>query len=780
MAQEQTSSSPTRPWSGQFLAPQLGVQPRMEMAHVLFMDIVGYSRFPIDEQRSMLAQLQDVVRGTPEFAAAATGTGLISLPTGDGMALVFFGSPEDPAECAVQVVKALREYAHIQLRLGIHTGPVYRVADINANQNVAGAGINIAQRVMDCGDAGHILVSDVVANALSQLKVWADRLHDLGEVNVKHGVRVHVVNLFADDFGNPAVPAKVAASASKFPAKSRSSRTLIAGISAVVVLAGLTGIGVWKWRSGRAVPLPNAETRRVVAVLPFENIAKDQTQQYFTTGMTEEIQAQLSKVGALRVMSRAAVANYQRAHDGVGAIGRDLGVGSLVSGSVRLAGDSIRVNVQLLDAHSSQTMWSDEYDRTMKDVFAVQRDVARRIATSLQAALTPAESARLDKTPTSSLQAYDLYLKSQALREVEPEPNREAIALLGQATDIDPSFALAHAQRAVRLTFLSNFGDRRHLVEAVTSAKRAVELDPALGRAHYSLAVAYLLSGKISQSRLSFLKAAELAPNMSAVLNDLSMAEVYLGHFDQALYWARRGFALAPNLAGEYYHVGVPLFALGDDTVTEAWLREAERRFPAYQRLQMQISALEYLKGKPGEALDRLRRSAAANRGNMEVQSTLAEMLVLTDSPEAGAAIEQLFKEGPESRTNNIVGGSFRTIHAYLLQRRGEAGRAGALLNEAEAAAQRELREGSETADMPLELAAIHLLRGDKPQALGFLEQAYQRGWRFYREAAADPILAGLRDEPGFRNLLVRMEADVAAQRKRVDVSDNPKLPPAK
>ena len=416
----------------------------------------------------------------------------------------------------------------------------------------------------------------------------------------------------------------------------------------------------------------------------------------------------------------------------------------------------------------------------MKDVFAVQSDVARRIATSLEAALTPAESARLDKIPTSSLQAYDLYLKSEALRQVDPEPNREAIALLRRATDIDPSFALAHAQSAVRLTFLSNFGDRRYLVEAVASAQRAVQLDPTLGRAHYALAVAYLLSGKISQSRLSFLKAAELAPNMSAVLNDLSIAEIYLGHFDQALYWARRGFALAPNLAVEYYHVGVPLFALGDDTVTEPWLMEAERRFPKFQRLQLQISALEYLKGQPGIALDRLRRSAAADRGNMEVQAALAEMLVLTNSPEAEAAIEQRFKEGPEARTNNVVAGSFRTIHAYLLQRRGEAGRAGALLNEAEAAAQRELREGSETADMPLELAAIHMLRGDKPQALGFLDQAYQRGWRSYREAAADPMFAGLRGEPEFRKLLARMEADVAAQRKRVDMTDNPKLPPAK
>jgi TolB-like protein len=754
----------------------------MEMAHVLFMDIVGYSRLAIDEQRATLAQLQDIVRATAEFRQATDGPGLLSLPTGDGMALVFFGSPEDPAECAVQIVTALGRYPHIQLRLGIHTGPVYRVEDINAHQNVAGGGINIAQRVMDCGDAGHILVSEGVAGALGQRKVWSDRLHDLGEVRVKHDLRVHVFNLFDGDFGNPAPPAKVAAgtesSADRALIRSRRRRKRVAAIASAVTIAAVAGAGAWRWGLGRGIASGDV-SRRSIAVLPFQNIAKDQSQQYFTTGMTEEIQAQLSKLGALRVMSRVAVADYQRTHEGAGAIARDLGVGSLVTGSVRLAGDKILVNVQLLDANNRETLWSEAYERQLRDVFAVQSDVARRIAASLQAALTPAETARVARAATSSMEAYDLFLKSQALREVDPTRNREAIALLRQATAIDPSFALAHAQTAVRLSFLSNFGDRRFLAEALTSAQAAVAADPALGRAHYALAVAHLLAGRVSQARLSFLKAAELDPSLSEALNDLAVAYMWSGEFDQSLYWARRGFALAPNLSSEYVAVGGSLLVLADDTVTGHWLREAERRFPKSPRLQLMLAGLETIDGHADAALARLRGRATADPGNMEIQAALAEMLVLTHAAEAPAAIEKIFKDAPEGRPN-LMTASFRTIYAYLLQGRGEAARATALLDEAEASARRDEANGSETADVPLELAEIQVLRGDHAAALRFLETAYLHGWRLYREAALDPILSRLKNEPAYRQLLARMEADVSAMRARIDVNANPPLPPAK
>ena len=181
----------------------------LEMAHVLFMDIVAYSRMPMDQQEESLRHLQDKVRGTAEFTRAQASNQLIRLPTGDGMALVFFDDPEAPVRCAFELGRALRQEASFQLRMGIHTGPVYRVADINANRNVAGGGINIAQRVMDCGDAGHILGSGTVAEVLSQVSTWNTTLHDLGEVEVKHGLRIHVYNLYTDEVGNKETPKKI-------------------------------------------------------------------------------------------------------------------------------------------------------------------------------------------------------------------------------------------------------------------------------------------------------------------------------------------------------------------------------------------------------------------------------------------------------------------------------------------------------------------------------------------------------------------------------------------
>jgi serine/threonine protein kinase len=183
----------------------------LEMAHVLFMDIVAYSRMPMDQQEESLRHLQDKVRGTSEFTRAQASNQLIRLPTGDGMALVFFDDPEAPVRCAFELGRILRQETSFQLRMGIHTGPVYRVADINANRNVAGGGINIAQRVMDCGDAGHILGSATVAEVLSQVSTWDTTLHDLGEVEVKHGLRIHVYNLYTDDVGNKEIPKKVSA-----------------------------------------------------------------------------------------------------------------------------------------------------------------------------------------------------------------------------------------------------------------------------------------------------------------------------------------------------------------------------------------------------------------------------------------------------------------------------------------------------------------------------------------------------------------------------------------
>src|SRR5438128_12663564 len=184
---------------------------QLEIGHVLFIDIVGYSKLLINEQRALLDTLNQIVRNTEEFRTAEQAGRLIKIPTGDGMALVFYKSPEEPVECALEISRALKEHPELRLRMGAHSGPVSGVVDVSERANVAGAGINVAQRIMDCGDAGYILLSKHIAEDLEQYGHWQPHLHDLGECEVKHDVRVHVVNLYTDELGNPAMPAKFAA-----------------------------------------------------------------------------------------------------------------------------------------------------------------------------------------------------------------------------------------------------------------------------------------------------------------------------------------------------------------------------------------------------------------------------------------------------------------------------------------------------------------------------------------------------------------------------------------
>src|SRR5213595_4186088 len=191
------------------MADEQKTQLRLEIAHVLFMDIVGYSKLLIDEQSEALHELNQIVRNTEAARAAEAAGQLIFLPTGDGMALIFTGSIEEPVECALQLSQALRAQPNLAVRMGIHSGPVHSIADVNQRDNIAGAGINLAQRVMDCGDAGHILVSKRVGDDLSQDSLWQPLLHELGEIEVKHGVKLGIVNVYTGEFGNPETPGKV-------------------------------------------------------------------------------------------------------------------------------------------------------------------------------------------------------------------------------------------------------------------------------------------------------------------------------------------------------------------------------------------------------------------------------------------------------------------------------------------------------------------------------------------------------------------------------------------
>ena len=323
----------------------MGTEPRteleLEIAHVLFIDTVGYSKLPIDEQREWLDTLNHIVRGTDRFRTAESAGNLIRLPTGDGMALVFSDSPESPAQCAVEISEALNASPHLSLRMGIHSGPVSRVMDVNDRSNAAGAGINVAQRVMSCGDAGHILLSKRAAEDLIEYGLWRPYLHEIGECVFKHGTKITLVNFYNDQVGNPELPIRFqeycrnssdeATGAGFFR---RYKFAIFAAILIALILGGYAGfVAHWAWFKPNSPSIATPIFAKSIAVLPFENLSDDKKNAYFADGVQDEILTALAKVADLKVISRTSVMQYKlRAQRNLRDIAKALGVAHVVEG----------------------------------------------------------------------------------------------------------------------------------------------------------------------------------------------------------------------------------------------------------------------------------------------------------------------------------------------------------------------------------------------------------------------------------------------------------------
>src|SRR5436309_3141611 len=323
---------------------------QLELAHVLFIDIVGYSKLPINEQRALVERLNEIVRGAAEFQAAEAAGRLIKIPTGDGMALIFYQNPEAPVECALEIARAVKTHAELRLRMGIHSGPVSGVVDVNGKANVAGGGINTAQRVMGCGDAGHILLSKHAAEDLEQYPHWQPHLHDLGECEVKHGVRLSIVNLYTEELGNPALPQKL--TSARAARKQSTFRWAVLGVAGLAIAALAIGF-VLSHRKQSAATAASAIPGKSIAVLPFENLSEEKQNAYFADGVQDEILTYMAKIADLKVISRTSVMQYKSGlARNLREIGQQLGVAHLVEGSVQRAGGKVRVNAQLIDARN--------------------------------------------------------------------------------------------------------------------------------------------------------------------------------------------------------------------------------------------------------------------------------------------------------------------------------------------------------------------------------------------------------------------------------------------
>ncbi len=502
------------------MAEEQKTKLRLEIAHVLFIDIVGYSKLLIDEQSEALHELNQIVRNTEAAREAEAAGQLIILPTGDGMALVFTGSVEDPVECALQISQRLRAQPSLPVRMGIHSGPVHHVADVNQRENIAGAGINIAQRVMDCGDAGHILVSKRVADDLAQYRRWQPYLHELGDFEVKHGVVVSIVNLYADLVGNPDPPAKLKHGKRLRPPAAASERAKRSPILLVLLIVGfllftiaVLGIifapAILKQMQARqtTAPAPAASTtpsaasipEKSIAVLPFENLSDEKQNAYFADGVQDEIRTDLSKIADLKVISRSSVMHYKSGVErNLRKIGEELGVAHVLEGSVQRAANRVRVNAQLINTRNDAHLWAQTYDRDLADVFAIQSEIAKTIADQLQAKLSPREKSAIERPPTNDITAFDLYsrAKNLLLSTVFSAMGREgvfqAVDLLNQALARDPSFLVAYCQLADahdQLYFLvaaDHTPTRLAAAEAALAA--AFRLEPDAGEAHLARA----------------------------------------------------------------------------------------------------------------------------------------------------------------------------------------------------------------------------------------------------------------------------------------------------
>src|SRR5437867_2859722 len=444
---------------------------RLEIAHVLFMDIVGYSKLLTDEQSEALQELNQIVRNTEAAREAQAAGTLTILPTGDGMALVFTGSVEEPVECALEISHALRAQPSLPVRMGIHSGPVHHVKDANQRDNIAGVGINIAQRVMDCGDAGHILISKRVADDLAQQRRWQPYLHDLGDVEVKHGVVVSLVNLYAETIGNPAPPARIGKVRGAVRSTTTATRkglsplaraifilavlllvlAIVSVIFAPAIMRTLEKPGLTTSPQPNATESPtladtikSAVARKItdelkdelsgkrnaaveppptgsaipeksIAVLPFDNLSEEKGNAFFAEGVQDEILTRLAKVADLKVISRTSTQHFKSAPDNLPQIAKQLGVMNILEGSVQKANDQVRVNVQLINALTDAHLWAETYDRKLTDIFAVESEISKTIADTLQAKLTGSDKNAISKKQTENPAAHELYLQGPFL-----------------------------------------------------------------------------------------------------------------------------------------------------------------------------------------------------------------------------------------------------------------------------------------------------------------------------------------------------------------------------
>jgi TolB-like protein/class 3 adenylate cyclase len=695
---------------------------KFEIGHVLFIDIVGYSKLLINEQSKQLQKLKEIVRGTEQVRLAEAEGKLLRLPTGDGGALVFRTSSEAPVRCALQISKALKSYPELRVRMGIHSGPVNEVSDLNEQTNIAGAGINIAQRVMDCGDAGHILLSKHVADDIDDYPQWRPCLHDLGQCEVKHGVRVSIVNLYDDEVGNRGVPKKILGLQKQ---QVRTRWGMLA--AAVLLLAAIVAAFVFVLRrpvridSQRSRPsnaaAPRAIPQKSIAVLPFENLSRDPENAYFADGIQEEILTRLSKVRDLKVISRTSTQRFKSAPVDLRQIARQLGVANILEGTVQKATDQVRVNVQLINAQNDEHLWADKYDRRLTDIFAVESEIATSIATALQARLTGEEQHALSSRPTQNSEAHQFYLKGRYYwNKRTKEGLKKAVEYFEQAIDADPTYALAYVGLSDSYDLLGFHGygalpPNEAFPKAKAAAEKALQIDERLGEAHISLA--YVKEG-------------------------------YDWDLDGAQRDYKRGIELNPNyaIAHQWYGLHCALRERFPEAIAE--IKRAQELDPLSLIINMNVAWSFYFARQYDEALEQSQKALELDPNFPPARWMLGQAYRQKGIYDKAIAEFQsgLQLSGGDPLRVAVLG------HAYAVA--GKRAEAEKVIND--------LTEISKQRYFPpYFIALIYVGLNDKDQAFVWLEKAFAEHSSGMTYLKVEPMFDPIRSDPRFQDLLRRV-----------------------
>jgi len=755
------------------MADEQRAKRRLEIAHVLFMDIVDYSKRLTDEQSEALQELNQVVRNTEAAREAGAAGALTILPTGDGMALVFTGSVEEPVECALEISRALRAQPSLPVRMGIHSGPIHHVKDANGRENIAGVGINIAQRVMDCGDAGHILVSKRVADDLAQQRRWRPYIHELGDVEVKHGVVVSLVNLYAETIGNPTQPSRLGKARARIPGSRAGTRKGLSPFArAIFIIVGLVIALIFVLAivsvifapaimrtldQGRLATLPqpsataspsladtiksavakkitdelqaelsrkkntavqpppigSAIPEKSIAVLPFDNLSRDPDNAYFCEGVQDEILTRLAKVADLKVISRTSTQHFKSAPDNLPQIAKQLGVAHILEGSVQKASDQVRVNVQLINALTDAHLWADTYDRKLTDIFAVESDIAKTIVETLQARLTGSEKTSIAKTPTVHLEAYELYLRGKFFAEKRTGADlRKSIEYFNQAITKDSNYPLAYVGLADSHLLLSAYGaisPKESVPPARAALKKALELDDSLAQAHASSGLLATLELDVNRAISELERAIQLNPNYARAHHWIALPLMSISQFDRGIAEGKRAIELDPLSLICNADLCWVYFNARRYDEAEAQARKTLEMDPRFYVAHYYLGEALQFKGKLTDAIAEYQKSFESN-----------------NDPFSLAMLGQAYaRQGKTEEAQKVLA---------------------------------RLREQAKSQYVsPYALAVVLTALGDKAHAIDELEHGYNDSGFYISLITVDPLFDPLRGDPRFETLVQKI-----------------------